>query len=70
MRLLLGDRLAAGRRFASAPKEDCPATRTNAKIGVRGNEAVRRLANTVTFCDGHGVFFAAASGQFRGLWRK
>jgi hypothetical protein len=27
--------------------------------------AVRRLANTVTFCDGHGVFFVAASGQFR-----
>jgi hypothetical protein len=27
--------------------------------------AVRRLANTVTFCDGHGVFFVAAIGQFR-----
>jgi GTP-dependent phosphoenolpyruvate carboxykinase len=34
-------------------------------FGVRGNVAVRRLANTVTFCDGHGVFFAAASGQLR-----
>jgi len=32
---------------------------------VRGNVSVRRLANTVTFCDGHGVFFVAASGQFR-----
>jgi hypothetical protein len=31
----------------------------------QGNVAVRRLANTVTFCDGHGVFFVAASGQFR-----
>jgi hypothetical protein len=27
--------------------------------------AVRRLANTVTFCDGNGVFYVAASGQFR-----
>jgi hypothetical protein len=27
--------------------------------------AVRRLANPVTLCDGHGVFFVAASGQIR-----
>jgi hypothetical protein len=24
---------------------------------------MRRLANVVTLCDGHGVFFVAASGQ-------
>ena len=45
--------------------EDYLTTCTDARIGVRGNVAVRRLANTVTFCDGHGVFFVAASGQFR-----
>ena len=55
----------AGRRFASAPKDDYLTTRTDARIGVRGNVAVCRLANTVTFCDGHGVFFVAVSGQFR-----
>ncbi len=27
--------------------------------------AVRRLANPVTLCDGHGVVFVAASGQIR-----
>jgi hypothetical protein len=27
--------------------------------------AVRRLANPVTFCDGHEVFLVAASGQIR-----
>jgi hypothetical protein len=32
-------------------------------VGVRGNVAMRRLANPVTFCDGHSVFFVAASGQ-------
>ena len=44
--------------------EDYLTTRTDARIG-RDNVAVRRLANTVTFCDGHGVPFVAASGQFR-----
>ena len=34
-------------------------------FGVRGSVAVRRLANPVTLCDGHGVFFVAASGQIR-----
>ena len=50
----------AGRRFANAPKDDPLTTRMDARIGVRGNVAVRRLANTVTFCDGHGVFFVAS----------
>jgi len=27
--------------------------------------AVRRLANPVALCDGHSVFFMAASGQIR-----
>jgi hypothetical protein len=27
--------------------------------------ATRRLANSVTLCDGHRVFFVAASGQIR-----
>jgi hypothetical protein len=31
----------------------------------RGSVAVRRPANLVTFCDGHGVFFVVASGQIR-----
>lgn len=31
----------------------------------RESVAVRRLANPVTLCDGHGVFFVAASGQIR-----
>ena len=35
-------------------------------IGVRGSVAVHRLANPVTLCDGHEVFFVAASGQ---IWR-
>ena len=26
---------------------------------------MRRLANPVTLCDGHGVFFVAASGQIQ-----
>jgi hypothetical protein len=34
-------------------------------FGVQGSVAARRLANPVTFCDGHGVFFVAASGQIR-----
>ena len=34
-------------------------------ISVRGSVAVHRLANLVTLCDGHGVFFVAASGQIR-----
>ena len=33
-------------------------------IGVRGSLAVR-LANRVTLCDSHGVFFVAASGQIQ-----
>ena len=32
---------------------------------IRGSVAVRRLANPVTLCDGHDVFFVAASGQIR-----
>ena len=36
-----------------------------ARIGVRGSVAVRRLANPVTLCGGHGAFFVAASGQIR-----
>ena len=31
----------------------------------QGSVAARRLANPVTLCDGHGVFFVAASGQIR-----
>jgi hypothetical protein len=34
-------------------------------FGVRGSLAARRLANPVTLCDGHGVFFVAASGQIQ-----
>jgi hypothetical protein len=34
-------------------------------FGVRGSLAARRLANLVTLCDGHGVFFVAASGQIQ-----
>jgi hypothetical protein len=33
------------------------------QIGVRGSAAVRRLAIPVALCDGHEVFFLAASGQ-------
>jgi hypothetical protein len=31
----------------------------------QGSVTVRRLANPVTLCDGHGFFFVAASGQIR-----
>jgi hypothetical protein len=47
------------------PTQSGPPACTPIRQGVRGNAAVRRLANTVTFCDGHGVFFVAISGQFR-----
>jgi hypothetical protein len=34
-------------------------------IGARSRVATRRLANSVTLCDDHDVFFLAASGQIR-----
>ena len=39
----------------------------------QGSVAVRRLANPVTLCNDHGVFFVAASGQIRmaaNSWRR
>src|SRR6202035_3213360 len=41
--------------------------RMTCRVGVRGSVAVRRLANPVTLCDDHGVFFVTASGQIRML---
>jgi hypothetical protein len=35
------------------------------RLSVRGSLAARRLAHPVTLCDGHGVFFVAASGQIQ-----
>ena len=49
-------------REVSTPRTVDPLKR---RFGVRGSVAVRRLANPVTVCDGHGVFFVAASGQIR-----
>jgi hypothetical protein len=49
-------------REVSTPRTVDPLKR---RFGVRGSVAVRRLANPVTLCDGHGVFFVAASGQIR-----
>jgi hypothetical protein len=46
------------RRTATAP--ECQPHRFD-----RGSVTVRRPANPVTFCDGHRVFFVAASGQIR-----
>ena len=46
--------------FSSAPLKWRAQKRV---IGVRGSVAVRRLANPVTLCDGHGVFFMAATRQ-------
>jgi len=36
-------------------------------IPIRRSRAARGLANPVTLCDGHGVFFVAASGQILAL---
>ena len=35
------------------------------RFGVPGSVAVLRLADPVTFCDGHSAFFVAASGPIR-----
>jgi hypothetical protein len=37
----------------------------HARFGVRGSVAMRRLANPVTFREGHGIFFVAASKQIQ-----
>ena len=61
--LLIGHSLACHNRYSARTDSHMPIVSVG--IHSRGGVAVCRLANPVTLCDGHGVFFAAASEQIR-----
>jgi hypothetical protein len=56
---------AVQNRSICKPRRTATAPECQPHLFDRGSVTVRRLANPVTFCDGHGVLFVAASGQIR-----